>query len=133
MSDNVKLIAALFALAVCAALASFGIGGCKSSLDGATSTAKQEAGHIPSSADEQKARLHEATEEIDRAKSAISSGVRMAEDSRAAVDRRAKEHEAIRREVDATMSPVREAAASQAAAMEAEHARMRARFEANNH
>lgn len=134
MSDNVKLIAAIAALAVCAALAIFGIGGMKSSLDGATSTAaKQEAGYIPSSADEQTARLHEATEEIDRAKSAISDGARMAEDSRAAVDRRAKEHKAISREVNATMAPIRSAAASQAADMEAEHARMRARFEANNH
>ena len=88
---------------------------------------------IPSSAQEQKQKLHDTAEEIDHAKSSISRGVKMAEENTDAVERRAAEHEAIRKEVDSTMAPIRSAAAVQAADMEAEHARMRARFEANNH
>ena len=134
MSDNVKLIAAIAALAVCAILGVTGIGGLKSTMDGTTSTAaKQESSMIPSSAQEQKQKLHDTAEEIDHAKSSISRGVKMAEDNADAVERRSAEHEAIRKEVDSTMAPIRSMAAVQASAMEAEHARMRARFEANNH
>ena len=130
MSENVKLSAAISALVLCAILAFTGVGGLKSTV---SSAQQQEEKYIPSSAQEQKQKLHDTAEEIDHAKSSISRGVKMAEDNADAVERRSAEHEAIRREVDATMSPVRKAAASQAAAMEAEHARMRARFEANNH
>lgn len=130
MSENVKLSAAISALVLCAILAFTGVGGLKSTV---SSAQQQEEKYIPSSAQEQKQKLHDTAEEIDHAKSSISRGVKMAEDNADAVERRSAEHEAIRREVDATMSPVREAAASQAATMEAEHARMRARFEANNH
>lgn len=131
MSENVKLIAAIAALVVCAVLGILGVGGMKSTLDG-TSAQKQESSMIPSSAQEQKQKLHDTAEEIDHAKSSISRGMKMAEDNSDAVERRAAEHEAIRKEVDSTMAPIRAAASSKAAAIEADQARMQARWEASN-
>ena len=132
MSENVKLIAAIAALVVCAVLGSMGVGGMKSTLDGTTSSAqKQESSMIPS-AQEQKQKLHDTAEEIDHAKSSISRGMKMAEDNADAVERRSAEHEAIRKEVDSTMAPIRAAANAKAEAIQADQARMQARWEASN-
>ena len=133
MSDNVKLIAAIAALAVCAALAIIGVGGMKSTLSGeANSAQQQEEKYIPSSVQEQKQKLHDTTEEINHAKTAVSRGMKMAEDNSDAVERRAAEHEAIRKEVDSTMAPIRSAANAKASAIQADQARMQARWEANS-
>ena len=132
MSENVKLIAAIAALVVCAVLGIMGVGGMKSTLDGTTSSAqKQESSMIPS-AQEQKQKLHDTAEEIDHAKSSISRGMKMAEDNADAVERRSAEHEAIRKEVESTMAPVRAAANAKAEAIQADQARMQARWEASN-
>lgn len=131
MSENVKLIAAIAALVVCAVLGIMGVGGMKSTLNGTTSVQKQESSMIPSSAQEQKQKLHDTAEEIDHAKSSISRGMKMAEDNADAVERRAAEHEAIRKEVDSTMAPIRSAANAKASAIQADQARMQARWEAN--
>ena len=133
MSENVKLIAAIAALVVCAVLGIMGVGGMKSTLDGTTSSAqKQESSMIPSSAQEQKQKLHDTAEEIDHAKSTISRGMKMAEDNADAVERRSAEHEAIRKEVESTMAPVRAAANAKASKIQADQARMQARWEASN-
>lgn len=129
MSENVKLIAAIAALVVCAFI---GVGGMKSTLDGTTSVQKQESSMIPSSAQEQKQKLHDTAEEIDHAKSSISRGMKMAEDNADAVERRSAEHEAIRKEVDSTMAPIRAAANAKAEKIQADQARMQARWEASN-
>ena len=132
MSENMKLVAAIAALALCAVLGIMGVGGMKSTLDGTTSSAqKQESSMIPSS-QEQKQKLHDTAEEIDHAKSSISRGMKMAESSVDAVERRSAEHEAIRKEVDSTMAPVRAAANAKAEAIQADQARMQARWEASN-
>lgn len=132
MSENMKLVAAIAALALCAVLGIMGVGGMKSTLDGTTSSAqKQESSMIPS-AQEQKQKLHDTAEEIDHAKSSISRGMKMAEDNADAVERRSAEHEAIRKEVESTMAPVRAAANAKAEAIQADQARMQARWEASN-
>lgn len=132
MSENVKLIAAIAALVVCAVLCFIGVGGMKSTLDGTTSVQKQESSMIPSSVQEQKQKLHDTAEEIDHAKSSISRGMKMAEDNADAVERRSAEHEAIRKEVDSTMAPIRAAANAKAEKIQADQARMQARWEASN-
>lgn len=132
MSENMKLVAAIAALALCAVLGIMGVGGMKSTLDGTTSSAqKQESSMIPS-AQEQKQKLHDTAEEIDHAKSKISRGMKMAEDNADAVERRSAEHEAIRKEVESTMAPVRAAANAKAEAIQADQARMQARWEVSN-
>ena len=132
MSENMKLVAAIAALALCAVLCIMGVGGMKSTLDGTTSSAqKQESSMIPSS-QEQKQKLHDTAEEIDHAKSSISRGMKMAESSVDAVERRSAEHEAIRKEVDSTMAPIRAAANAKAETIQADQARMQARWEASN-
>lgn len=132
MSENMKLVAAIAALALCAVLGAVGIGGVKSTLSNSSSPAQQqEAQYVPSSADEQKEKLHETAREINHAKSSISRGMKMAEDNADAVERRAAEHEAIRKEVDSTMAPIRSAANAKASAIQADQARMQARWEAN--
>lgn len=132
MSENMKLFAAIAALALCAVLGVVGVGGVKSTLSNSSSPAQQqEAQYVPSSADEQKEKLHETAREIDHAKSSISRGMKMAEDNADAVERRAAEHEAIRKEVDSTMAPIRSAANAKASAIQADQARMQARWEAN--
>ena len=132
MSENMKLVAAIAALALCAVLGIMGVGGMKSTLDGTTSSAqKQESSMIPS-AQEQKQKLHDTAEEIDHAKSSISRGMKMAEDNADAVERRSAEHEAIRKEVESTMAPVRAAANAKAEAIQADQGRMQASWEASN-
>ena len=131
MSENVKLIAAIAALVLCAILGVTGVGGL-STVSGATDSAQQqEEEYIPSS-QEQKQKLHDTATEINHAKTAVSRGMKMAEDNADAVSRRAAEHEAIRKEVDSTMAPIRSAANAQARAIQADQARMQARWEANN-
>lgn len=133
MSENVKLIAAIAALALCAVLGAVGVGGVKSTLSNSSSPAQQqEAQYVPSSADEQKEKLHETAREIDHAKSSISRGMKMAEDNADAVERRSAEHDALRREVNSTMAPVRAAANAKASKIQADQARMQARWEASN-
>lgn len=132
MSENMKLVAAIAALVLCAFLGVTGVGGMKSTLDGTTSSAQQESSMIPSSAQEQKQKLHDTAKEIDHAKSTISRGMKMAEDNASAVERRAAEHDALRREVNSTMAPVRAAANAKAEAIQADQARMQARWEASN-
>ena len=131
MSENIKLVIAIGALVVCSFIGVTGVGG--ATMSGATDSAQQqEEKYIPSSAVEQKAKLRETTEEIDHAKSSISRGMKMAEDNAAAVERRSAEHEAIRKEVDSTMAPVRAAANAKAEEIRADQARMQARWEASN-
>lgn len=133
MSENMKLVAAIAALALCAVLGVVGVGGVKSTLSNSSSPAQQqEAQYVPSSADEQKEKLHETAREIDHAKSSISRGMKMAEDNADAVERRSAEHEAIRKEVESTMAPVRAAANAKASEIQADQARMQARWEASN-
>lgn len=133
MSENIKLVIAIGALVLCAFIGVTGVGGLKATMSGATDSAQQqEEKYIPSSAVEQKAKLRETTEEIDHAKSSISRGMKMAEDNADAVERRSAEHEAIRKEVDSTMAPVRAAANAKAKEILADHARMQARWEASN-